>query len=474
MPTTNNQQPTTKSRRPIRLKHYLKKHDPPISIRKFAELTAKAKNGGAVRSSKLGEIINGDSFTPEQMVVIRSAAKKNGINETDIFKKCTDDQLEQIDAFHRNGSKTPDEKVPGFKPVALNIFQMWGITTAQLGCELRYRPARLRNLLINGPNSGNQQMRDDIETWIKNTGYPIRTETLWDPKEINLNEERFLHEETIDRFEIKKPEAFDPNIPVKDVYRWKFYNDAEKRLTSEIVNQGTIAIIGPSGCGKSTLVNATIRKHFAADSKHAVKIMRPQCVDKEELKVSHILETICLDSGTKLKGGSNEEKSRYVLQALLNQREKDGDRAVIIIEEAHLLKENVIRTLKPLMELQTITGDKLLGIVLIAQMEMEKKMGPGTKQFWNRCKPMYFPSLVKNKEDKKPRLNHLHGYIIYRLAQAGLDHAKIFEGNSLTSVCKHIAQQGADYPLMVNNYLVRKLNEAAATAELGTVPSIKA
>lgn len=448
---------------PIKLKLalYLKRKG--TTVRDIVALTAKPTRSESVGRTKLSDILNGKPCTAAQKITVAVAARKLGMKATDIFHPCTPAEIDEIESYSRNGHKNYGDKIPGYKPVALRAFRQWGITAEQLKCALHYPTRAINALLFKGPAPGNEKLRADIENYLARKNYPIRTGNLWEKMEEHMDGQRLL-DDTIEKFGITNDRAFLPRIDPENVFEWPAFSTFKKRLKNEMERQGTAAVIGPSGSGKSTMVNNTIYKHFSRKNS-PYRIIRPEGVDVPKYTINHLLEALCHNAGDALKTGSHEARSRQTKAALIGLC-KSGVRPIMVIEDAHLLDVNVILMFKRIMEWEDAEGRPALGIVLVCQEEMDQKMGPRVRQFWTRTQVIKFPYLVPTapedrRDRKKLTLKHLTGYIKFRLHEAGLDHIRVFDSGCLDEAAKHLAGQTMDLPLIVNNFLIAAMNEAA-------------
>jgi len=395
--------------------------------------------------------IEGASPKKEDRRAIEVAFKTDGWDgKRDLFSKLTDAELDTL-------KHTPKYTNKKQRYVFSRVCEQNGIHQTEIAEELGISRTTFDDAVKTADYEKSQPILRMVELWFCENHPNISTQNFW-TKESKIMEGKRLFDITIERFGIKRPQAFLPRIEKKDIYSWPKIRDIEKQVRAEIESQGTVAIIGPSGCGKSTLVGSLIAQRYSNGGN--VKIMQPRTVDMEKFTVRHALETMCLDAGTTLTGGSHERMARYTFDALCKLRDNELVRPVIVFEEAHLLTEKLIKVLKRLMEWESKAGEKVLGIVLLAQEEMALKMGPTTRQFWNRCHTIYFPSLRAGKSNR-----FIDGYIEHRLDRAGLDPTKVFDERGLRAISKFVAAQECAYPLMINNILVALLNAAASTSE---------
>ncbi len=455
---------------------YLKKVlcDANLSLREMEKLI-----NGTVKYRMIKFIADGEkAASRETKKAIEKALRGTGKwdGKRSLWSNLTDAELDRVNASQKkkNGGRHKNRLTAMRPTVAKKIFKQWGITTHQVSRATGFCKYKIDELLNNGPNppaAGSAKygpqgdMVDAIESYIERRYPPIVINILWNTQEgVEQMEGKKLFEITIDRFGIEKAKAkeFMPNPSELDGFMWPALKVLRKEVLSSIEEQGTLCIIGPSGCGKTSLMNSIARDL----AKSPTLIIRPACVTMEKVEVGHLLEALCLGAGETLKrGASHELRSRQTFDALVGLRDDRNLRPVMIIEESHLLNEQVIRTFKRFMEWEDGAGRRVLGIVMLAQEEMRNKMGPGVRQFWNRCVVRTFPGLVPNSRAKKINTTHVVGYIKHRLERAGLNADNVFEGNALSICAKAVAQQDHVTPLMINNLLVAQLNEAAGVSE---------
>jgi type II secretory pathway predicted ATPase ExeA len=163
-----------------------------------------------------------------------------------------------------------------------------------------------------------------------------------------------------------------------------------------------------------------------------------------------------------------EQRARAIKRALKNSL-KAGNKHVLMIEEAHDLTDNVIKYLKRIWELSD-GFHKLISIVLIGQPELEQKLSPSNynvREFSRRCNMMKLPPLGQ----------YLGDYIAHKFARCHVDVNKVIDAPAIMAIKKRLqgkvsygvaraaASQDMTYPLIVNNFLINAMNEAAELGE---------
>jgi general secretion pathway protein A len=128
-----------------------------------------------------------------------------------------------------------------------------------------------------------------------------------------------------------------------------------------------------------------------------------------------------------------EERSESLRQIRLNEwlleRYREGQPAVLIVDEAQHLSFEVLEEIRMLTNLETAT-EKLLQIVLSGQPELEEKLKlPQLRQLRQR--------ITIRTKTRPLTLTETHGYIIERLRIAGGDGRAIFSDEAVAAIHKY-------------------------------------
>lgn len=226
---------------------------------------------------------------------------------------------------------------------------------------------------------------------------------------------------------------------------------------------GFVAIVGESGAGKSTLRKDLI--DWLTTNHAQTIVIEPYVLGMEDndikgktLKSAHIAEAIlaAVAPGQAPKR-SADARFRQVHEAL-RESHRSGNHHVLIIEEAHSLPIPTLKHLKRFFELED-GFNKLVGIVLIGQTELEHKLderNPSVREVVQRCE------LIK----LHPLDNELDDYLAHRFNAVGKAINDVMGTGAVEAL--HAKLSGSNhsvlYPLAINNVLTAAMNEAA---ELG-------
>jgi len=234
-----------------------------------------------------------------------------------------------------------------------------------------------------------------------------------------------------------KRDAFGDVESGDDFFETKALAGAEKKIVAAVDKQSWLAIIGEVGAGKSMLLDKCKAR---LGKRKDIVIVEPRVIQKENLKASHVIDAILADLGADVVATRQnlEHRARHVI-ASLEQASKDGKKPLVVIDEAHLLTDSALLTLKRLFEFK-IAFKRLLTIILVGQPLLLK-----------RLRGNYFLSEVAQRVDCI-QLNSLDGqlsqYIEFRLQRAGLNgsSAHLFDKSAIKALAKI-----ANTPLSVNN-----------------------
>lgn len=141
-----------------------------------------------------------------------------------------------------------------------------------------------------------------------------------------------------------------------------------RRLAECLISgRGLAAVIGPIGVGKTTLCNAVQQDVLAVPSCRAGLILDPN-IDGEADFVDAIGASLGIDlaGGPEIAGAhAMKDKLKRALFASL----RDGTQYVLFIDEAQLLPEPLLETLRSLLNYQ-VDERKLLAVALSGQPEL--------------------------------------------------------------------------------------------------------
>ncbi len=185
--------------------------------------------------------------------------------------------------------------------------------------------------------------------------------------------------------------------------------------------KGFVLLTGEVGTGKTTIINKfleVLRKQQA----------RTACVLNPRMDVGELFDFILSDFG--IVCPSPQKSKRLIqLQQWLLDLYNNRQHAVLIIDEAQQLSNEILEEIRFLTNLETPTA-KLLHIVLAGQPELERKLAdPGLRQLkqriWFRCRTYPFTS------------DQTRDYITERLRIAGSNGEPIFTPTAVEAVHRH-------------------------------------
>jgi len=187
--------------------------------------------------------------------------------------------------------------------------------------------------------------------------------------------------------------------------------------------KGFVLLTGEVGTGKTTLINKLLAWLRAQK-------MATAFVFNSRLEVPQFLDYMMADFGIP---GESKEKSQ-VLMRLYNwllERYRAGETAVLIVDEAQNLSEEVLEEIRMLTNLETFT-EKLLQIVLVGQPELEQKLKqPQLRQLRQR--------LTLRAKTQALSLEETQAYVQQRLRIAGATGDPIFDPEAVTLVHRYAA-----------------------------------
>jgi general secretion pathway protein A len=185
--------------------------------------------------------------------------------------------------------------------------------------------------------------------------------------------------------------------------------------------KGFVLLTGEVGTGKTTLINKLLEWL-------RLQQVATAFVFNSRLNTTQFLDYMMADFGIP---GDSKAKSQVLLRLYnwLLDRYRAGETAVLIVDEAQNLSEEVLEEIRMLTNLETFT-EKLLQIVLVGQPELEQKLKePQLRQLRQR--------LTLRAKTHPLTLDETNAYVQQRLRIAGSSGQQIFEPESLIAIHRY-------------------------------------
>lgn len=205
--------------------------------------------------------------------------------------------------------------------------------------------------------------------------------------------------------------------------------------------KGFMLLTGEVGTGKTTVCRSLINR-LGADVEIAV-ILNPL------LSVPGLLAAINADFGNCVDDES-AEANMEALHRFLVARAREGQNAVVLIDEAQNMSVEALETVRLLSNLETDT-QKLLQIILVGQPELEATL------ITHRLRQLSQRISIRSQLGTLT-LHQTRDYILHRLLRAGAEGQVDFEAPAIKRVYAH----SRGYPRVINILCDRSLLGAYA------------
>ncbi|HEY3618362.1 MAG TPA: AAA family ATPase [Candidatus Sulfotelmatobacter sp.] len=185
--------------------------------------------------------------------------------------------------------------------------------------------------------------------------------------------------------------------------------------------KGFVLLTGEVGTGKTTLINKLLEWL-------RLQQVATAFIFNSRMNVSQFLDYMMADFGIPC---DSRAKSQILLRLYnwLLDRYRAGETAVLIVDEAQSLSDEVLEEIRMLTNLETFT-EKLLQIVLVGQPELEQKLKqPQLRQLRQR--------LTLRAKTHPLTLDETKAYVQQRLRIAGSNGQQIFEPEALASIHRY-------------------------------------
>lgn len=185
--------------------------------------------------------------------------------------------------------------------------------------------------------------------------------------------------------------------------------------------KGFVLLTGEVGTGKTTLINKLLEWL-------RLQQVATAFIFNSRLNVPQFLDYMMADFGIPC---DSRAKSQILLRLYnwLLDRYRAGETAVLIVDEAQNLSDEVLEEIRMLTNLETFT-EKLLQIVLVGQPELENKLKqPQLRQLKQR--------LTLRAKTHPLSLDETKAYIQQRLRIAGSNGTQIFEPEAMVAIHRY-------------------------------------
>jgi general secretion pathway protein A len=182
--------------------------------------------------------------------------------------------------------------------------------------------------------------------------------------------------------------------------------------------KGFVLLTGEVGTGKTTLINKLLEWL-------RLQQVATAFVFNSRLNTTQFLDYMMADFGIPC---DSKSKSQILLRLYnwLLDRSRAGETAVLIVDEAQNLTDEVLEEIRMLTNLETFT-EKLLQIVLVGQPELEQKLKqPQLRQLRQR--------LTLRARTHSLSLEETKAYIEQRLRIAGANGEQIFDPQAVVEI----------------------------------------
>src|SRR6266576_3511612 len=185
--------------------------------------------------------------------------------------------------------------------------------------------------------------------------------------------------------------------------------------------KGFVLLTGEVGTGKTTLINKLMEWL-------RLQQVATAFIFNSRMDVPQLLDFMMADFGIPCDTKSKSQLLQRLYNWLLD-RYRAGETAVLVIDEAQNLSDEVLEEIRMLTNLETFT-EKLLQIVLVGQPELEQKLKqPQLRQLRQR--------LTLRAKTHALTLDETKAYVHQRLRIAGSNGQQIFEPEALVAIHRY-------------------------------------
>ena len=220
--------------------------------------------------------------------------------------------------------------------------------------------------------------------------------------------------------------------------------------------KGFVLLTGEVGTGKTTLINKLLEWLRAQQVPTAF-------IFNSRMNVPQFLDYMMADFGLPSETRSKSQVLIRLYNWLL-ERYRAGETAVLIVDEAQNLPDEVLEEIRMMTNLETFT-EKLLQIVLVGQTELEQRLKhPNLRQLRQR--------LTLRAKTHPPTAEETKSYIHQRLRIAGSNGQQIFEPEALAAIHRYSGGIPRVVNLLCEHCLVSAFVDQQKTVGAGVVDAV--
>lgn len=220
--------------------------------------------------------------------------------------------------------------------------------------------------------------------------------------------------------------------------------------------KGFVLLTGEVGTGKTTLINKLLEWLRAQQVPTAF-------IFNSRMNVPQFLDYMMADFGIPCDTRSKSQILMRLYNWLL-ERYRAGETAVLIVDEAQNLADEVLEEIRMLTNLETFT-EKLLQIVLVGQTELEQKLKqPNLRQLRQR--------LTLRSKTHPLTLDETRAYIQQRLRIAGANGQPIFDSDALSAIHRYSSGIPRVVNLICEHCLVSAFVDQQKSVGMGIVDAV--
>jgi len=254
-----------------------------------------------------------------------------------------------------------------------------------------------------------------------------------------------------------KANPFNVNPDPRYLFLTRHTEEALACLTYGIQSRkGFVLLTGEVGTGKTTLINKLLEWLRLQQVSTAF-------VFNSRMNVPQFLEYMMADFGIPCDTRAKSQILMKLYNWLLD-RYRAGETAVLIVDEAQNLTDEVLEEIRMLTNLETFT-EKLLQIVLVGQPELEQRLKqPQLRQLRQR--------LTLRAKTHPLTLDETKAYVQQRLRIAGSNGQQIFAPESLVAVHRYSVGIPRVINLLCEHCLVSAFVDQQKIIEPGVVDAV--
>lgn len=267
---------------------------------------------------------------------------------------------------------------------------------------------------------------------------------------VQTTSREYLEDADLEFFGLQADPFDDPMNP-EDLFLPPAFVSAERAMTRAVQQHHILAVCGDPGAGKSTLLRRFISR---AARESQVRVLNPATLDRSCINATTLAVAVLRDLANVNAASMSPEERSNALRRQLAEQGRAGYFPVLVIDEAHHLKQGALLAIKQLWDSASLCHQ--LAVFLLGHRSLAEALrgDPRLRELTGRTKIIEMSPLDSPVRGKFEPVNTA-AYLKWRFSRVGADAMKVFTPAAIEMIAKR-----GEHPLWISNISVLAMRYA--------------